>query len=144
MRKRDFIERTMYDEFARKYATPPSRHPVFFYLRPSLDLDAVDRDLEQRRSLGESRTRYLLVDLAQITDTAHISFTVFDSHRSDSGKCPPDTGDPAPAMPLVPDQGTVFHITEVAEVFARNRALPDLSFEVQVWNPRVLGWVGHG
>ncbi|MFW6312880.1 MAG: hypothetical protein ACOC2N_03260 [Spirochaetota bacterium] len=47
-------------------------------------------------------------------------------------------GDPAPAMPVERDQGTVFRIDEVAEVFARNRHIEDLSFEVQVWDPSVL------
>ena len=138
MRRRESIEQIMHDEFTAKYGRAPSKHPVFFYLRPNLDLETVDRDLEQRRARGETRTRYVLVDLTQIADTAHVSFTVFDSHRSYSERCPPDAGDPAPAMPILRDQGTVFHITEVAEVFARNRDVQDLSFEVQFWDPSIL------
>jgi hypothetical protein len=111
---------------------------VFFSLRPSLDLHAVDRELRQRRALDETRTRCLLVDLVEITDTAHISFTVFDSHRSYAERCPADPGDPAPATPVERDQGTIFRIDEAAEVLARNRHIQDLSFEVQVWNPSIL------
>ncbi|HKJ86150.1 MAG TPA: hypothetical protein VKA06_08740, partial [Spirochaetia bacterium] len=134
----ELVEQTMHDEFTAKYGAPSAKHPVYFYLRPSLDLDAVDRELRQRRALGETRTRYLLVDLGEITDTAHISFTVFDSHRSYAERCPTDAHDPAPAMAVERDQGTVFRIDEVAEVFARNRHIQDLSFEVQVWNPSIL------
>jgi hypothetical protein len=138
MRTRESVERTMYDDFAAKYCRPASRHPVFFYLRPDLDLDAVDGELRQRRALGETRTRYLLVDLVEIADTSQISFTVFDSHRSYAERCRAAAGGRTRAMPVVRDQGTVFRIDEVAEVFARTGEVPGLSFEVQIWDPAVL------
>jgi hypothetical protein len=82
---------------------------------------------------GESRTQFLLVDLQKLPDRRFISFTLFESHRSYEPNFLGLTGDPD-----VTDQGTVFHIRELAEVYARNRDVAGLSFEVQVWDPSIL------
>lgn len=133
MRKRVFVEERMYRDFERKYEPPPTKHPVFFYIRPDLDLDTVKQELRRRETHGESRTQFLLVDLPEPADRRFISFTLFDSHRSYERDFLGLTSDPD-----LTDSGTVFHIRELAEVYARNRDVAGLSFEVQVWDPSIL------
>ena len=136
--RRVLVESLMYEEFSDKYATPPTASPVFFYIRPNLSIDSIQQGLEERKELGEKSTKYLLVDLTDIHDRRLISFTVRDSHRSyrramlDAGF---DTQLPAETSP---DDGHVFHIDELAEVYARHQEEDDLSFEVQVWDPKIL------
>ena len=138
MKKRLFVEARMYEDFAAKYAAPTNRHPVYFYLRPCLDLDGIERGLQQRRKYGESGTKYLLLDLDDIAHKSQISFTLFDSHRSYAAAFARATSGHLELTPSLPDQGTVFHIDEIADVYTRNRDVEGLSFEVQIWDPSVL------
>jgi hypothetical protein len=138
MATRLFVEARMYDEFSRKYWTPKQPRPVFFYIFPDLSLPAIEERLRLRRQYDEVTTKYLLVDLRDLADTTHISFTLGDSHRSYREvliRQGLSDAEPA-AMPA--DYGRVFHIRELAEVYARNAAEEGLNFEVQVWDPEIL------
>ena len=138
MKRRVLVESLMYEEFSDKYATPPTASPVFFYIRPHLSIDSIQQGLEEREELGEKSTRYLLVDLQSIHDRRFVSFTVRDSHRSYRRamfEADFDTQLPAETSP---DDGHVFPIDGLAEVYARHQAEDDISFEVQVWDRKVL------
>lgn len=136
METRRRVETQMYEEFAARYRQPKTRHPVFFSIRPSMTVEGLERELAHRRELGETKTSYLLLDLADLPDTSEISFTVFDSHRSyrmNGARATSPGSDRRNA-----DVGRIFHVREIADVFERNRSIEDLSFEVQVWDPSVL------
>ncbi|MFN2201712.1 MAG: hypothetical protein ACK2UO_10920 [Caldilineaceae bacterium] len=139
LENRLFVEACMYEAFSRKYCPPKQRCPVFFYLYPNLSLSLVEERLYQRRQYDETDTKYLLVDLQDVLDTTYISFTLCDSHRSyrealiQQGLLPGEKSQ-IPAA----DYGTVFHIQEIAAVYARHQAEDDLYFEVQVWDSEVL------
>jgi len=138
MATRLFVEARMYDAFSRKYATPKQPHPVFFYIFPDLSLPAIEERLRQRRQYDELNTKVLLIDLRDLVDTTQISFTLCDSHHSyrealiRQGLSADESTTPHA------DHGTVFHIHELAEVYARNEAEDGLYFEVQVWDPEIL------
>ena len=139
LQNRLFVEDRLYEGFSCKYGAPKQRCPVFFYLFPNLSLSSVEERLQQRRQYDETETKYLLVDLKELLDTTHISFTISDSHRSyraalvQQGLLSGDTSLTAPV-----DHGTVFHIHEVAEVYARHKEVDELCFEVQVWDSEIL------
>lgn len=139
LRERLFVEARMYEAFSRKYRPPKQHCPVFFYLFPDLSLPIIEERLHQRRQYDESDTEYLLVDLQDLVDTTHVSFTLRDSHRSyraalvQQGLLSSDES----STPLA-DHGTMFHIQEIAEVYARHEEEDDLCFEVQVWDPEIL------
>jgi hypothetical protein len=139
LQERLFVEARMVEAFSAKYGPPKGRHPVFFYLYPSLSLPIIEERLRQRRQYDESETNYLLVDLQELADTTQISFTLCDSHRSYRAAMVRQgllSGDASLAPPA--DHGTVFHIRELAEVYARHQGEDDLYFEVQVWDPTIL------
>lgn len=139
LQERLFVEARMYEALSRKYWPPKQHCPVFFYLFPSLSLPIIEERLRQRRQYDESETKYLLVDLQDLVDTTHISFTLCDSHHSYREALVQHgllSGDES----LTPrtDHGTVFHIREIAEVYARHHEEDDLYFEVQVWDSEIL------
>jgi hypothetical protein len=138
MQVRVLVETLMCREFAEKYAAPRSTSPVFFYLRPRLSLSSIQDGLRRRQDLGEHATQYLLIDLDDIDDTSQVSFTVHDSHRSYRRAIAEAGFEAHPTGGDSPDDGRVFHVSEIADVYARHRDEDDLSFEVQFWDPAVL------
>jgi len=138
MQRRLLVEALMYKEFSEKHAAPPTASPVFFYIRPNLSIESIRQGLKEREKLGEKSTRWLLVDLGAIHDRRLISFTVRDSHRSYRRALMEAGFDTPPTDQASPDDGHVFHIDELAEVYSRHQEEDDLSFEVQVWDWRIL------
>lgn len=138
LKKRLFVEARMHTEFSRKYWTPKIPCPVFFYLYPDLSLHAIEERLSQRQQYGEQQTKYLLIGIQDLVDTRHMSFTLCDSHRSYRKMLiQHGLSTDTPSTPQA-DHGTVFHIHELAEVYARNQEEDGLYFEVQVWDPEIL------
>jgi hypothetical protein len=145
MRTRLFVEARMYDAFSRQYWTPKQPHPVFFYIFPDLSLGAIEERLHQRQQYDELSTKVLLIDIRDLVDTTHISFTLCDSHRSYRAALIQRGLSAGESTTAHADHGTVFHINELAEVYGRHAAEDGLYFEVQVWDPEILEhWIkGH-
>ena len=40
--------------------------------------------------------------------------------------------------PELPDYGKIFHIEDIGKVYKRNAEIPDLRYEVQVWDNSIL------
>lgn len=138
METRLFVEARMYDAFSHKYWTPKQPRPVFFYIFPDLSLPAIEERLHQRQQYDELNTKYLLVDIQDLVNTTHISFTLCDSHQSYREALIQQGLSADESTTSHADHGTVFHIYELAEVYARNEAEDGLYFEVQVWDPDIL------
>jgi hypothetical protein len=141
LKTRLFVEGRMREAFSRKYRPPKHPCPVFFYLYPQLSLEVIEERLRRRERLGEPHTKYILVDLTELSDTTHISFTLCDSHTSyREVLIRKGLSSMQPAAALA-DHGTVFHIREIAEIYERHNGEGELYFEVQVWDPEILdGW----
>ena len=138
LKTRVFVENCMREAFTRKYWPVKAARPVFFYLYPKLSVAFIEERLRQREQLDEPRTKYLLVDLTELTDTKDISFTLRDSHtsfRETLIRQGLSVNQPAAALP---DNDTVFHIQEIIDLYRRHEDDDDLYFEVQVWDPDIL------
>ena len=141
MARRIAVEKMLYDEFEGAYWRLANRYPVYFYLIPSFLPDAIEREMSQRQQYQECDTKYLVFDLDLIKDRKNITFTVNDSLRSYRKKlllagipCRRLSG----GHPELPDYGKVFHMDDLEEVYGRNTEVPDLRFEVQVWDKNIL------
>ena len=138
LKKRRLVEAHMYDTFSTKYWVPKHTCPVFFYLFPELSLCTIEERLRQRHQHGELDTKYLLIDIRDLVDTTHISFTLGDSHRSYRDVLIQHGFSSEEPPKIRADYGNIFHIHEMAEVYARNNDEDGLCFEVQVWDPDIL------
>ncbi len=138
LKKRLFVEAAMYDAFSTKYRPPKHRCPVFFYLFPERSLSTIEERLRQRQRYDEPETKYLLIDLRDLVDTTHISFTLGDSHRFYHETLIQHQVSSGKSADNLTDHGTVFHIHELADVYSRNTSEDDLHFEVQVWDTEIL------
>jgi hypothetical protein len=138
MKKRLLVESLMRNEFEEKYTAPRNASPVFFYIRPNLSISAIQDGLRKRQALGERNTRYLLVDLNDIHQTSQISFTVQDSHQS-YRRALSDAGfNNHQTVQNSRDDGRVFHIDEIEDVYARHSDEQEIYFEVQIWDRQIL------
>jgi hypothetical protein len=138
LKKRLFVDARMYEAFSAKYGTPKNTCPVFFYLFPNLSLDTIEERLRQRQQYAELHTKYLLIHIPDLADTTHISFTLSDSHHSYRDAQIQRGFSSDESTNMLADQGNIFHIREIAEVYARNKEEDGLYFEVQVWDTEIL------
>lgn len=141
MERREAVEKMLSAEFENSHWRLSSEHPVYLYLIPNLSLERTEAELRIREEYQENRTKYLLFDLDKITDHSDITFTVDDSFRSYRKKLL-DQGiacrELANTSAELIDYGRIFHIDELACVYERNAGIPDVRFEVQVWNKNML------
>lgn len=143
LKTRLFVEGRMREAFARKYWPPKHPHPVFFYLYPRLSVASIEGRLREREQLDEPHTNYLMVDLMDLSDRTHISFTLCDSHTSYREALIRQGLSAQQPAAMLADHGTVFHIGEIAGVYERHKGEDALYFEVQVWDPEILDeWRG--
>jgi hypothetical protein len=141
MLRRVAAEKMLRTEFENSHWPLKSKSPVYLYLIPNMSLDNVDRDLGTRKEHEEHKTKYLLFDLDRIQIRSDITFTLDDSFRSyrkkllDQGiACRGLNG----KVRELADYGRVFHIDELVAVYTRNSEVPDLRFEIQVWDREIL------
>lgn len=138
LKTRVFVENCMREAFTRAYWPLKASRPVFFYLYPKLSVAFIEERLRQREQLDEPHTEYLLIDLTELSDTTHISFTLCDSHTSyRETLIRQGLSAEKPAAALA-DHETVFHIQEIVDLYQRHKGEDDLYFEVQVWDPEIL------
>jgi hypothetical protein len=138
MAKRLFVEARLYNEFSRKYWRPKTPYPIFFYLLPMLSLPVIEEQIAHRQLRDEPNTCYLLLNLRDLSDLTHVSFTLGDSHQS-YREALRQHGFPVNESPATcVDHGHVFHVDELPEVYLRNATEDGLCFEVQVWDPEIL------
>ena len=138
LKERLFVDTYMFDTFSTKYWTPKGTCPVFFYLFPDLSLHTIEERLRQRQQHDEPDTKYLLIDIQNLADTTHISFTLGDSHQSYRNVMMRHGFSKDESLKTLADQGNIFHIHELAEMYARNKNEEGLYFEVQVWDTEIL------
>jgi hypothetical protein len=139
MQKRVWVEARMYRDFSEKYWKPRSALPVYFYLYPDFSLQAIEKRLQNRREY-EPRTKYLLVDLRDLENTEHVSFTVSDSMMSYRRLLEKEgfAYREAPVPEEYADHGEIFCIHEIDRLISRYSNDNKLYFEVQVWDKDVL------
>ena len=141
MNRRIAVEQMLYDEFEKSHWPLTNRFPVYLYLIPGFLPDTIEREIEQRQKFQENDTKYLVFDLDQIKDRKNVTFTVNDSLRSYRRKLLL-AGIPCRELqgnnPELPDYGKIFHIDDIGKVYSRYAKIPDLRFEVQVWDHRIL------
>lgn len=141
LERRYAVEQMLYDEFTSRYGTLKSKAPVYFYLIPDLNQQLIDSHLQARNQLGEKTTKYLIVDIDQLPDRSNISFTINDSFRSYRTKLVDKGIFCRPIINLfteLDDYGKVFHIDEMNQVHSKYCSIPDIRYEVQVWDPDIL------
>lgn len=146
MNRRIAVEQMLHDEFEQSHWPLKNRFPVYLYLIPGFLPDTIECEIEHRQKYQERDTKFLVFDLDQIKDRKNVTFTVNDSLRSYRNKLLL-AGIPCRELkggdPELPDYGKIFHIDDIGKVYNRNAKIPDLRFEVQVWDNTILQKLLH-
>ena len=140
LKRRQFVEKTLYDDYTSEYGNLKEKIPVYFYLYPNLTRQKAIEMGKQRIKHGETGPHILMVKIQDIEDTQNMTFTLNDSHTAywkramEAGiKCRGDRITPA----ALPDHNKVFPFSMIEQIHHKYKAL-EISYEVQVWDYQLL------
>jgi hypothetical protein len=140
LKKRLFVERSLYEDYTRDYGSLKEKIPVFFYLIPNITAQKALESARQRTEHGETEPHVLVVKLADIDDTTNMTFTLNDSHTAywhriyEAGLEFEGEGN-APA--ILPDHNKVFPFSMIEQLHRKYRA-QEMKYEIQVWDYQLL------
>jgi hypothetical protein len=141
MKRRLFVESTIYNEFKSDYHPLKSNIPVYFYYVPGMNDEIAKKNCIDRKNRNEINTKYVLLDLDDFTNRKNITCTLNDSFRSYRQKaiavgikCRPEEND---GVVLV-DHNKVFPIENIYSLIER---YPNEQFEIQVWDNELISKV---
>lgn len=140
MKRRQFVERKLYEDYTREYGTLKERIPVYFYLYPGITKQKAIELGQQRMRQGEAEPHILMVKIQDINDIANITFTLNDSHTAywqramESGiKCRGD----GYGNVVLPDHNKVFPFSMIEQIHQKYRA-QHVNYEIQIWDYQLL------
>ncbi len=138
--RRQFVEKSLYDDYTLQYGRLKEKTPVYFYLYPNITRQQIVEKGIQRLKHGESEPHILIVKIQDLKDTKDITFTLNDSHTAywkramDSGiKCRGDGHIPV----VLPDHNKVFPFSMMDQIHEKYKS-QHISYEIQVWDYQLL------
>ncbi len=136
LKRRQFVEKALYEDYTREYGGLKEKIPVYFYLYPNLTEQKAIELGQKRVREGEKKPHILMVKIEDIEDTTNVTFTLNDSHLSywkraiEAGiNCRGDRGIPV----VLPDHNKVFPFAMIEQLHQIYKA-QQLSYEIQVWD----------
>ena len=141
LKRRLFVEKSLYEDYTREYGSLKERIPVYFYLYPDLTVQKAEEMARKRTQHDEIQPQVLMVRIRDIADTRNLTFTLNDSHRAylkravESGiECRGDGN----VHVVLPDHNRVFPFSMIEQIHEKYRA-QEINYEVQVWDHQLLG-----
>lgn len=140
LKRRLFVERTLYDDYIREYGSLKEKVPVFFYLIPNITEQKAIELARLRTQHGETAPQVLLLKIADIEDTTNITFTLNDSHTAywqrikEAGLA---FGGEVNVPVVLPDHNKVFPFSMIEQIHRKYRE-QGIRYEVQIWDYQLL------
>lgn len=145
LKRRLFVEKTLYDDYTREYGRLKEKVPVFFYLIPNITKQIALELAHQRMVHGESEPQVLMAKIADIEDTTNITFTLNDSHTAywkrikEAGiKFGCDVNVPV----VLPDHNKVFPFSIIEQVHRKYKS-QEMRYEIQIWDHQLLDKINY-
>jgi hypothetical protein len=140
MKRRRFVERTLYEDYTRQYGSLKEKVPVFFYLIPGITEHKAIELAQERTAHGETKPHVLLVKIADLEDTTNITFTLNDSHTAYWKRIKEagfafggEVNEPA----VLEDHNKVFPFSMIEPMHRKYQA-QGMRYEIQVWDHPLL------
>ncbi|MFN2236288.1 MAG: hypothetical protein ACK2U1_18830 [Anaerolineales bacterium] len=140
MKRRLFVERTLYDDYTREYGSLKEKVPVFFYLIPKITKQAAIELAAQRTRHGETEPQVLMAKIADIEDSTNITFTLSDSHAAYWKKIKEAGlafGGEVNIPDILPDHNKVFPFSMIEQIHRKYKAQA-IRYEIQIWDYQLL------
>ncbi len=138
--RRRFVEKQLFEDYARDYGRLKEHVPVYFYLYPGITIEKAVALAKQRTQHEEVEPGILLARIQDLDDITNITFTLNDSCTAYWQKAMeagvPCRG-PQPTGIVLPDHNKVFPFSRLEEIH-RRYAGQDMVYEVQVWDNELL------
>jgi hypothetical protein len=140
LQRRRFVERALYDDYARAFGSLKESVPVYFYLIPGVTERSALELARQRKREGEAEPRVLMARLAELDDTTNVTFTLNDSHTAYWRRIKGaglafggEVRDPA----ILPDHDRIFPLSMIERIHRAYRSR-GITYEVQIWDHQLL------
>jgi len=140
LKRRLFVERTLYEDYTREYGSLKEKVPVFFYLIPKITEQKAIELARQRTMHGETKPQVLMVKIADIEDTNNMTFTLSDSHTAywqriqEAGI---GFGREKNIPAILPDHNKVFPFAMIEQIH-RKYENQEIRYEIQIWDYQLL------
>ncbi|HSL44352.1 MAG TPA: hypothetical protein VK897_13030 [Anaerolineales bacterium] len=140
LKRRQFVEKELYEGYTQEYGSLKEKVPVYFYLYPNITKQKAMERGQQRTRHGEIGPQILMVKIQDIEDTKNITFTLNDSHTAywkkatESGiACRGDGNGPV----VLQDHNRVFPFSMIEQIHRKYKA-QEISYEIQIWDYQLL------
>ncbi len=140
LKRRQFVEKELYEGYTQEYGSLKEKIPVYFYLYPNITKQKAIELGQQRTRHDEIEPHILMVKIQDIEDIQNLTFTLNDSHTAywkkatESGiKC---RGDGNRHL-VLQDHNKVFPFSMLEEIHGKYKA-KKISYEVQIWDYQIL------
>lgn len=145
LKRRQFVERELYEGYTQEYGSLKEKIPVYFYLYPGITKQKAIERGQQRSRHGEIEPQILMVRVQDIEDTKNITFTLNDSFTAywkkamESGiKCRGDGN----GHVVLPDHNKVFPFSMIEQIHRKYKAQA-ISYEIQIWDYQLLEKISY-
>jgi hypothetical protein len=140
LKRRLFVEKTLYQDYTQEYGSLKEKVPVYFYLYPNITEQKALELALQRTSHNEIKPHVLVLKIQDFEDTKNITFTLNDSHIAywkralESGiKCRGDGN----GHVVLQDHNKVFPFSMIEQLHQKYKA-QKINYEIQIWDYRLL------
>jgi len=140
LKRRLFVEKTLYDDYTREYGSLKEKVPVFFYLIPKITKQQAIELARQRTRHAEREPQVLMAKIADIEDTTNITFTVSDSHTAYWQRIKQagiTFGGNVHIPDVLPDHNKVFPFSMIEQIHRKYQA-QEIRYEIQIWDYQLL------
>ena len=140
LKRRLFVERTLYEEYTQEYGSLKEKVPVFFYLIPKITEQKAIELARQRTMQGETEPQVLMVKIADIEDPTNMTFTLSDSHAAywqrikEAGI---GFGGEKNIPAILPDHNKVFPFSMIEQIHRKYKD-QEIRYEIQIWDYQLL------
>jgi hypothetical protein len=140
LKRRLFVEKSLYEDYTQEYGSLKEKAPVYFYLIPNITKQKAIELAQQRTRHDEIEPQVLMVKIQDIEDTKNITFTLNDSHTAywkrtmEAGiKFGGDVNVPVVLL----DHNKVFPFSMIEQIHRKYRA-ERMRYEIQIWDYQLL------
>ncbi len=143
LKRRQFVEKALFDEYTEEYGRLKEQVPVYFYLYPKITIQRALALAQQRTKHEEVEPGILMVNIQDLEDITNITFTLNDSctaYWQKANAAGINQRGPQPNGIVLQDHNHVFPFSMIQEMYCKY-SNQDINYEVQVWDYELLGRV---
>jgi len=140
LKRRQFVEKKLYEDYTQEYGSLKEKVPVYFYLYPNITAQKAIELAQQRTRHDEAAPHILMVNIQDIEDTQNMTFTLSDSFTAywkKAAECGLEIRGDRNRPVVLQDHNQVFPFSMIEQIHKKYKA-QQINYEVQIWDYQLL------